>query len=266
MEVQCIGSIGRDENGTRLGNMLIKIYKDENTVEIVPFGIESSQTEDWQTHETINSTILITNDMNGAELQCLMDEYNGNKQKKSVLLNVTTTTVRISTPSPTVNIGSAVNMTCELNHIRGWNTIEIHKNCSNTEFIIASLQNNQSVSNFTMEKHISLLENDLTESSAELVLHLENVTCRDACGQGGEIEYMCAVKIGDSWVTGSVKLEFQNVCLSEDNREYNLHPFSCQRYVRCVGEHLYDFKCAGGACASLETQWICGDYDCRGCP
>ncbi|XP_045202637.2 uncharacterized protein LOC123556103 [Mercenaria mercenaria] len=117
--------------------------------------------------------------------------------------------VRISTSSPTVDIGSTANMTCELDHIRGWSTIEILKNCSNTEFIIASLQNNQSESNFTIEKHISLSEKDFALSWAKLVLHFKNVTCSDACGQGGEIEYMCAVKIGDSWVTGSVKLEFQ---------------------------------------------------------
>ncbi|XP_053403372.1 uncharacterized protein LOC128558398 [Mercenaria mercenaria] len=141
IEVKCIGSIGQDENGTKLREMFISIYKSENTVENVPFVIESSQTEDCQTHETINSTILITNDMNGAELQCLMDEDNGKMQKKSSILNVKTTTVKVSTSSPTFNIGSTANMTCEFNHIRGWSSIEIRKNCSNTEVVtIASLQ------------------------------------------------------------------------------------------------------------------------------
>ncbi|XP_045201641.2 uncharacterized protein LOC123555112 [Mercenaria mercenaria] len=236
IEVKCIGSIGQDENGTKLGEMFLRIYKDENTVENVSFVIESSETEDCQTHETINATILITNDMNRAELQCVMIDYNGNRQKRSVLLNVTTTTVRISTSSPAVNIGSEVNMTCELNHIRGWSSIEIRKNCSNTEVIIGSSRNNQSASDFTMEKHMILSENDFTESSAKLVLHFENVTCRDACGHGGDIEYMCAVKIEDSWVTGSMKLEFQRkpstpVLSTEQDKFY----LGQEAVIKCTG-------------------------------
>ncbi|XP_053403373.1 uncharacterized protein LOC128558399 [Mercenaria mercenaria] len=80
----------------------------------------------------------------------------------------------------------------------------------------------------------------------------------------------CAILDKDDKVIASssereIKL-LKNVCLAEDNREYELHPFICQRYVRCVGERLYDHECAKGACASLDDPTrICSDLHCTGC-
>lgn len=58
----------------------------------MPSMIEYSEVEGCQYEETINSTFRVKNDMDEAELQCVLETVDGEKDKRSVLLNVSTTT------------------------------------------------------------------------------------------------------------------------------------------------------------------------------
>ncbi|XP_060564142.1 uncharacterized protein LOC132723432 [Ruditapes philippinarum] len=207
--VVCKGLIGKDENEKKLGDISVRIYWDEETSKDINSVIDSTHSSGCQVDEIVNASFVITNDMHGAELQCIARGDDGSRDKKSILLNVTTTKIQISSSASTVDIGEYFSISTQLTYIRGWSTLELRKNCSGTEITIVSIQKNDTLSNLTIEEHIDLIDSDINNTTARLTFQFRNVTCSDACKKGGDIVYISTVKIDDSWVMESERIEFK---------------------------------------------------------
>lgn len=119
----------------------------------------------------------------------------------------------ITASSQAIFIGETLNISAELNHIRGWETLEIQRVCKDNQVLIAQIKNDENISSWTVDEHITMSHQGVAETSAKIGLYFNETMCSDACLNDGRILNNLAVKLENEVVKKYVTTAFQGKTL-----------------------------------------------------